>query len=104
VTPAFALPFLRDSLTTLVSIKYTAGLAGGAHSLEVCVQSHIGHSRQDFDKAASAWARKGRGQDVPVLGFCASTMCAGALLEGPDNSFIDTPNKQVSHGLLQSTT
>jgi hypothetical protein len=57
-TPSgFAFAFLRASLITLVSIKYTRRFPFGLDALEIGICADVGHRSQHFAQTASARAR-----------------------------------------------
>ncbi len=60
ITPRFALTCFRASLITLVSIKYMRGKFGRFAPLEIRVDTHVRHRRQNLSKGAPARARERR--------------------------------------------
>jgi hypothetical protein len=97
MTPGFALDFLRASLMTLVSTKYTGCRPLGLDALEVRVGADIGNRSQQLRQSALAWARESLGQYLSMFRLGASAVRASALLERLDERLIDTANEQVRH-------
>jgi hypothetical protein len=93
MTPGFALSFLRASLITFVSIKYTRRLSSSAPPLEVRVKAYFRHGCQDLRETAPVRLNKRSGQNRSMFSLCTATMFSGASFESPDNGFIDTTNQ-----------
>src|ERR1700722_17194458 len=95
ITPRFALACFRASLITLVSIKYMRGEFGRVHPLEILVEAHVRHRRQNLSEGASARTRERRRQDCAMLRFGAAAVRPGALLDRPDDLHVDSAHEQI---------
>jgi hypothetical protein len=93
MTPRYALDFLRASLITLVSIKYTGRLEVGLDALEVRVGADVRNRSQQLRQRALARAGESLSQDLSMFRLGASAVCASALLERPHERLIDTANQ-----------
>src|SRR5271167_1803809 len=96
-TPRFALSPFRASLTTFVSIKYTARAPARIDSLEIGVEAEGRHRRQNLGKASPLETRQRGGENGPMFGLRAPAMRSGPLLQRPNEFLVDATDQQIRH-------
>src|ERR1700735_3981561 len=74
MTPRLALPRFRASLMMLVSIKNMRSELGRVDPLEILVEAHVRHGRQNLSEGAPPRTRERRCQNRAMLRFSAPAM------------------------------
>jgi hypothetical protein len=80
-TPGFAVSFLRNSLITSVSTRYTLRLGGILDTFEVLVLPYVRNCSQHFCQAPLAGAAQRASQNLSMLAFGTAGMFRRSLLE-----------------------
>jgi hypothetical protein len=99
-TPVFAFSFLRSSLMTSVSTRYTPSLSAILHANEVVVFPDPRDCTQCFREMPLARTMQGARQDLAMLGFGTAAMCRRAVLQRLHQRCVDTTYDQVRHVFL----
>ncbi|MBV9289714.1 MAG: hypothetical protein JO288_18200 [Hyphomicrobiales bacterium] len=71
--------------------------SGRLNSLEIRVLAHRRHGRQDLDEAATPGPRQRFRKNRSMLGFGAAAVRSGALLQRPNDVFIDPAYEKIGH-------
>jgi hypothetical protein len=82
---------------TSVSTKYTPCLGCILDACKVFVVPDVGDRGQHLGQVAPSRATQHTCQDFPMLGLGAAAMICRALLERPNNGFIDITYDQSRH-------
>src|SRR5882762_10269379 len=99
-TPAFTFPFLRSSLMTSVSTRYTPSLSAILDANEVVFLSYLRDGSQCFREMPLARTMQGARQDLAMLGFGTAAMGRRAALQRLHQRRVYTTYDQVRHGCL----
>src|SRR5205807_2398108 len=99
-TPALAFSFLRSSLMTSVSIRYTPRLSAILHASEVVVFPDSWDGPQCFREMPLARTMQGARQDLAMLGFGTAAMGRGAALQRQHERRVNTTYDQARHVFL----
>jgi hypothetical protein len=62
-------------------------------AFEIRIDANGGHRRQNFGEAAPTGMPERRREDGAMFGFRTATVRPGALLESPDEFFIDSAHE-----------
>src|SRR5450631_1335746 len=89
ITPGFAFSFLRNSLMTSVSIRYTRRLGRILEAREVRIVPDVRDRCERFRQVSLAWPPQCACQDLPMLGFGTAAMFRRTMLERSHQRLID---------------
>src|SRR5436309_324315 len=100
MTPGFALSFLRNSLMTSVSTRYTPRLGCILDTGEVLVLPDFRNRRQRFCQRPFSRPAQHDCQDFPMLCFGTAPVLCCSLLQRLHQGVVDPAHDQVCHDAL----